>query len=214
MMRRAQKRQAEQLVEQMQQAHEQIKKYIDRNETEAAQTLLIDCQNAAISIGTLIEQAEGEEHPTVTLLEEYCELVYQIHARCAEGERQELENAYTQLQQVLIYISNSLKNDIRHRVEAVFLPYKASMWDSLESVWRAADADPDCDAYVIPIPYCDKNPDGSFRKEHYEADLFPSDVPITRFDAFDFGSHHPDMIFIHNPYDRANYVCLCVPKPS
>lgn len=206
MMRRTQMRQAELLVEQMQQAHEQIKKYIDRDETEAAQTLLIDCQNAAISIGTLVEQTEGEGHPAVTLLEEYCELVYQIHICCAEGERQDFENAYIQLQQKLTCISNSLKNDIMQRVEAVFLPYKASMWDSLESVWRAADADPDCDAYVIPIPYCDKNPDGSFCKEHYEADLFPQDVPITRYDAFDFGNHHPDMIFIHNPYDKANYV--------
>lgn len=206
MMRRAQMRQAEQLVEQLRQAHEQIKKYIGRNETETARKLLETCQNTAISIGTLVEQAEGEHHPTVSLLEEYCELVYQIHARCAEGGTQESENAYTQLQQELIPISNSLKNDIRQSVEAVFLPYKASMWDSLETVWRAADADPDCDAYVIPIPYFDKNPDGSFCKEHYEADLFPQDIPITRYDAFDFGKHHPDMIFIHNPYDKANYV--------
>ena len=27
----------------------------------------------------------------------------------------------------------------------------------LESVWQAADSDPYCDAYVIPIPYYDKN---------------------------------------------------------
>ena len=32
------------------------------------------------------------------------------------------------------------------------------MWDSLESVWQAADADPDCDAYVVPIPYYDTPP--------------------------------------------------------
>lgn len=206
MMRRAQMRQAEQLVEQMQQAHEQIRKYIDGNDTETARELLESCQNAAISIGTLVEQAEGEGHPAVTLLEEYCELVYQIHVRCAEGEKQDPGNVHMLLQEKLVHISDSLKNDIRQKVEAVFLPYKASMWDSLESVWRAADADPECDAYVILIPYFDKNPDGSFCKMHYEADLFPPDVPITRYDAFDFGKHHPDMIFIHNPYDKANYV--------
>ena len=50
------------------------------------------------------------------------------------------------------------KGQIKVWMEAIFLPYKASMWDSLESVWKAADADPECDAYVIPIPYYDKNP--------------------------------------------------------
>ena len=46
------------------------------------------------------------------------------------------------------------------RREVVFLPYKASMWDSLESVWKRYEDDPLVDAYVIPIPYYDKNPDG------------------------------------------------------
>lgn len=90
--------------------------------------------------------------------------------------------------------------------EVVFLPYKASMWDSLESVWQAADADENTDAYVIPIPYYDKNPDGSFREEHYEVDLYPEYVPITRFDEYDFENRRPDMILIHNPYDGFNYV--------
>ena len=36
--------------------------------------LLEDCQNGGITIGTLIEETEGEGHPTVSLLEEYCEL--------------------------------------------------------------------------------------------------------------------------------------------
>ena len=65
------------------------------------------------------------------------------------------------------------------RIEAVFLPYKASMWDSLESVWKAADEDPDCDAYVIPIPYFDRNPDGSFGPMHDERLDYPDNVPVT-----------------------------------
>ena len=80
------------------------------------------------------------------------------------------------------------------------------MWDSLESVWKAADADPNCDAYVIPIPYYDKNPDGSFREMHYEGDRYPDDVPVTKYDEFDFEVHRPDMIYIHNPYDGMNLV--------
>ena len=80
------------------------------------------------------------------------------------------------------------------------------MWDSLESVWKAADEDPQWDAYVIPIPYYDKNPDGSFREMHDERDQYPAYVPITSYETFDFSAHKPDMIFIHNPYDGYNYV--------
>jgi hypothetical protein len=80
------------------------------------------------------------------------------------------------------------------------------MWDSLESVWMAADADPDCDAYVIPIPYYDKKQDGSFGNLHYEGDQYPEYVPITDYHNYNFEERHPDEIYIHNPYDDCNYV--------
>ena len=78
-MRKAQKQQVEELVLQMQEAQDQIKKYIEQQNIPYAMQLLEDCQNGAITIGTLIEKTEGEAHPAVVLLEEYCELVYQIH---------------------------------------------------------------------------------------------------------------------------------------
>ena len=96
-----------------------------------------------------------------------------------------LEEAHKALQealaQTLVLIKDSVQNDIEARTEVVFLPYKASMWDSLESVWKAADEDPNCDAYVIPIPYFDKNPDGSFKEAHYEGDQYPDYVQVTGY---------------------------------
>lgn len=205
-MRKQQKKQLEELLAQMEQAHEQVRKDIEQKNISSAVVLLEDCQNAGISLGTLIEEVEGEGHPTIALLEEYCELTYSLHEELLGGREKSANKIYKPLRQKLVRISNSVKNDIRIRLEVVFLPYKASMWDSLESVWQIAENDPDCDAYVIPIPYYDKNPDGSLGEVHYEADAYPDDVPITRYDEFDFGLHHPDMIFIHNPYDNINYV--------
>ena len=207
-MRKAQKQQAEELLRQVEQAHEQIRKYIEQQQIQLAMELLEDCQNAGISIGTLVEKTEGNAHPMIAILEDYCEVVYQIHETLAENSKNDnsAKKVYKQLKQKWIKVSNSLKNDVKLRIEAVFLPYKASMWDSLESVWQAADADPDCDAYVIPIPYFDKNPDGSFREMHDEAEQYPEEVPITKYDEYDFGKHRPDIIFIHNPYDNLNIV--------
>lgn len=170
-MRRAQKQQAEELLRQMEEAQEQIKKFIEQGRTLSAAELLEECQNGGITIGTLIEKTEGDGHPAVLLLEEYCELAYQFHEKLVNGSDREINSNKISklLRQKLIKVENSLKNDIHVRIEAVFLPYKASMWDSLESVWKAADADEYCDTYVIPIPYYDKNPDGSFQKMHDES---------------------------------------------
>lgn len=205
-MRKYQKMQAEELLIQMEQAHEQIRKDIELGNMSSAISLLKDCQSGGISLGTLIEKTEGERHPTVILLEEYCELVYRLHEGVADGKETSANKIYKPLRQKLIKILNSLKYNVKIRLEAVFLPYKASMWDSMESVWQAAVADPDCDAYVIPIPYFDKNSDGSLGQAYYEADEYPDYVPITKYDEFDFGLHRPDMIYIHNPYDNINFV--------
>ena len=70
------------------------------------------------------------------------------------------QKAYKSLEENLIKAENALKSMATEKV-AVFLPYKASMWDSLESVWRAADADSEWTSLVMPIPYFTKNKDGS-----------------------------------------------------
>ena len=190
-MKKADKKKAEEFAGVMQRAHVMVKKMLEANNRASALELLEQCQNYAISLGQQIESVEGEGFVTVPRLNANA-----VHNR---------------LSKELIKVGNSIRNDIRVRTEAVFLPYKASMWDSLESVWRAADEDPDCDAYVIPIPYYDKNPDGSFRQVHDERDQYPEDVPITNFEEYDFAERRPDMIFIHNPYDDCNYVTSVAP---
>lgn len=171
---------------------------------EALIQLLSDCQDSAISIGETMEKLYGEGTETVSELESYCENLYQMTLVLEKlGQAKELAGVLTK---ELLQIRRLIEKEVPNRIEAVFLPYKASMWDSLESIWRAADADPECDAYVIPIPYYDRDPDGSFREEHYEGLSFPEDVPITRYDEYDLSIRMPDVIFIHNPYDGGNYV--------
>ncbi len=239
-MRKVQKQQLEELAGQMEEAHSQIKKDMEQGNFPSAMGLLEDCQNGGISMGTLIEATEGEGHPTVGLLEEYCELVYRIYGKLEgaltggdgfgldnSGKPENLENGkdsqnqggrdwnagkvHKLLRQKLLKVSNSINNDIKVRKEAVFLPYKASMWDSMESVWKAADADRNCDAYVIPIPYYDRNADGNFGEMHYEGDQYPDYVPVIYYGAYDFGARMPDIIFIHNPYDQYNFVTSVAP---
>lgn len=205
-MRKTQKSQAESFLVLLKEAHEEIRQAVEKKEYDLSMELLGQCQDGAIKLGEMIEGAEGEGFPTISLLESYCEQVYRIYEEIGKGENIDASRGFEILQVELEGIEDSVRNEIRIRKEAVFLPYKASMWDSLESIWQAANDDLDCDAYVIPIPYYDKGEDGSLKEMHYEGDRYPKEVPVLKYDDFDFEAHHPDMIFIHNPYDNANFV--------
>ncbi len=205
-MRTVQKRNILEMIHTLHQAHDEIKRNMESKQYILAQDMLSQCQECAIRIGTEIEKSEGEGFITVSHIEEYCDVLYQVHEELNGRDSVNVNKIYKTLKKYMLKIENSVKHDISVRKEVVFLPYKASMWDSLESVWQAADADQTCDAYVIPIPYYDKNPDGSFRQMHYEGDQYPKKVPITNYKEFDFETHHPDIIYIHNPYDNINLV--------
>lgn len=193
-----------QMVKTMMHANDSIRKAEFENSSSVI-NILCQCQESAIQIGTYLENSDGSYAVLVTALEDYCENIYQM--RISIPDRNQCLKLYEKIREQLIEVYNAITNNMpEDKKEVVFLPYKASMWDSLESVWKAADADQDIDAYVIPIPYYDKNPDGSFREEHYEGNLYPKYVPITRYDEYDFEVNRPEMIFIHMPYDAANYV--------
>lgn len=164
--------------------------------------LLIQQQEAAVRIGEAVEQTEGEGHSVVEALENHCELLWECAQVDSESKR---IVAYRKLRQSYAGLENQIKKDIPEQYEMLFLPYKASMWDSLESIWLAANEDPDCCCYVVSVPYFERDPDGSFKNMKSEAELYPDYVPITDYRDYDL-SRHPDVIFIHNPYDGANRV--------
>lgn len=210
-MRKNQKKQLLDLIELLNQAQEEIKRSIETNRNLALE-LLSQCQEGAVKIGEMIEQIEGEGFQTIPLLEAYCELLYQIYEAVSSGSAINANRVYKQMRKALIQVENSVKYDIKVRMEVVFLPYKASMWDSLESIWQAANAAPDCDAYVVPIPYYDRNLDGSMGVYHYEGNSLPSYVPITHYGSYHLEDRKPDIVYIHNPYDHANFVTSVDPK--
>ncbi len=209
-MRKFVKKQLLDIFRTLYEAHDSVKVLIEKNDTDNAIALLGDCQNTAVQIGDMIDSSEGEGSPVIHFLEEYCETVYQVSVALSENITG--IKARKQLDRSLTAAENSAKNDIKVRLEIVFMPYKASMWDSLESVWKAADEDPDCDAYVVPIPYYDRNPDRSFGTFHYEGSLYLDYVPVVHYDNYDLAARKPDIIYIHNPYDYENYATSIDPR--
>lgn len=193
------------MTELLGQAHEGIVSALCAGNMNTAAALLSDCQDGAIALGTKIEEIK-KTSDVIGVLEQYCETLYILHEKLLKTGIIDTEVFSDTLSENLYAIKESVRKNILERKTVVFLPYKASMWDSLESVWEVAKADPDCDTYVVPIPYYEKKSDGMFGQMYYEGDQYPEYVPITDYHDFNFGMHHPDMIFIHNPYDAYNYV--------
>jgi hypothetical protein len=94
----------------------------------------------------------------------------------------------------------------------VFMPYNASMWDSFHTIWAAAHADPRVEAIVVPIPYADRLPDGSAGAWHVHTNDLPPEVPVTPYTEFDLARTHPEVIYLHNPYDGNNRVTSVAPQ--
>lgn len=210
-MRKAQKQEVLGCVDSLHQAHEEIREALNKNNTALVRNMLSECQDFAVSLGENIERLEGEGHVTVSHLESYCEALFQAYEG-ADNAGINVNKVCKTLKKHLLRVENSVRNDIRVRNEIVFLPYKAAMWDSLESVYLAAKADPDCDAYCVPIPYYEKNPDGSMGKMHYEGLDYPDNIQVIDWQSYQFEERKPDAIFIHNPYDSCNYVTSVHPR--
>lgn len=211
-MRKAQKKIALEFIRILYEAHEQIRNMVERKEMASAMELLEQCQEGAIQLGGFIEQIEGENFSGIRLIEDYCETIYQIHEDIGVNRDKSGKKAYKLLQKQLIQIENSIKYDIKQKIEIVFFPYSASMWDSLESIWMAANEDENCNPIVVPIPYFEKNSDGSFGIMHYDGNKFPDYVPIVPWEQYNLEKEHPEAVYIHNPFDDYNYVTSVHPQ--
>lgn len=213
-MRRAQRQKVFEALESLAQAHKEIKEKLRCKKGTQVQNLLSDCQELAVSLGEYIEGLEGEGHATVKCLESYCETLYEIYTEISglnSGGTNE-GKIYKILRRELIRIENSVKNDIAVTREIVFLPYKASMWDSMESIYLAAKEDENTRAVVVPIAYYEKNPDGSLGRMYYEIDQYPEDVEVVSYEEYRLEKEKPDAVVIHNPYDDCNYVTSVHPQ--
>lgn len=206
-MRKYQKQQIEERMKDLHLLHQEGRDYLSKGRYSSVTDILGRCQEAAIAIGESVERTEGEGTGAVSFLEQYCERLYQVSEQL---EGMTAQTAYEYLEDSLIKSEEAIRH-MPIRKEVVFLPYKASMWDSLESVYLAAREDEQCDAYVVPIPYYDKNADKSLGEMHYEGSEYPDEIEITYYEDYPLEVRRPDAIYIHNPYDNWNSA-TCVPE--
>lgn len=178
----------------------------DEDELCRAKRILKQCLNMKEydRVAEYIEQSAGSAEKDAELMELAAEAYYGL------GEYNKAEkwaNGAMKLLELGDYQqSEALARKKKKRL--VFLPYKVSMWDCMESVWQAAMEDTDnCEVYVAAIPYCDRNADMTAGEWFCEKELFPENVKVQDWQDFTYEklkAMQPDAIFIHNPYDDYN----------
>lgn len=180
-------------------------------DTNIQSEILVKCQEAAIVVGESLEQCQRaydiqavEKLNLVSMLEDFCEAVYQ----CIQESIN--EHKYIKLKSMIQQVSSGMEL-IPKTYRIVFLPYKAAMWDSLESIWRAFAADDYCETTVVPIPYFEANRQTNEWDVHYDGNMYPPDVPVVYFQDYLLGDKKPDVIFMHYPFDNINHVTTMHP---
>jgi len=167
--------------------------------------LYADCQDGAEALISFIDEIKADCRETVRLLEHYYELLYKVSIG---------ENNEACLVEHISKISDCIERESKpHRIEVAFITHKASMSDSIETIYYAAKADPDCDAYWIPVPYCERNASGLSEAAYLEgAEHYDASIDITDWREYDIEARHPDVIFMFSPYDATNVITSIHPN--
>ncbi|MEG0687465.1 MAG: hypothetical protein RR466_02115 [Hungatella sp.] len=202
-MRKMVSRRLEEILTSMQEMQEVV---MITEALEERQILLGECQQAAATIGETIEKQVPDDSSMVPLLEQYCEEAYFMSEEAVVSqERLALLGSLIDRIRVLV-------RELPRTYQVVFMPYKAEMWDSLESVWKACQEDSRCECCVMPLPYYRYEAHEKKWNYCYDGDRFPKEVPITHYQDYSLELMRPELAYIHNPYDQENYITRIQPS--
>ena len=157
------------------------------------QEKLADIQQALIETGNLIEQIKGENTESVKCIEKFCDTLYMVYQGNTYDITGELDN-----------LNSVIENEIITRKEIVIMPYRAADWSYVKNIWEQAEKNPETDVIVAVLPYYYKAYDGSIKEYVNELNDFPEEINAIDICNYNLKLHHPDMIYIQNPFDNEN----------
>lgn len=201
-MRKDHKERILKIIKTMYEAHGAISNFINNNKFELCMNLVVDCQNAVTHIKSAVEPFASENGNVIKQVESYQKVLNQIISN--DVAKLNGNTVKLNLDKRLRALKNAIQNDIKVKLHIVFFPYKASMWTSFESIWKAAVNDSRCEVSVVVIPYCEFDKHLKVQKWVYEGSLFPNYVDVVGYDRYKLDLMKPDIAFIHNGYDEGN----------
>lgn len=187
--------------------------YVNRESIEQCSFVISDLKAGISSIRTTFNESF-----TIETNNKYDSIMTQVEQCLIQIENKKIENVRAnkevrEFRRLLDQLQKELQNEPEVKLEILFIPYKYSMWDSLESIWLAAKDDPRCNAHVMPIPYYDRDENGLLADFHYEIEEYiKNGIPVVSYKDYDYTVIRPDIIYFHNPYDGNNRVTSVAPE--
>ena len=197
-------------------AQKEFMEAIENREFPRCLSKLATMQEEAITFGNAIEQKKGEGTKSVSVIEEYCEALFELYQSISEqGARGdfskvsalEVKSFKKEMKEILTSLENlrvAVQKDFKKQV--IFLPHSAKHFESLRPLVDALLEEEELECKIIPIPYYDKCGDGRLKEIHYEGEDFPKEYEIVDYNCYDFSVELPDCIVINSPYDEFNSV--------
>lgn len=196
---------------------------IEKDAFEDVLTFLPECQQFVVDYGTLVESVKGEENLCTKLvvseLEHFCDALFAIYETLTSVNGVDCDLLAKQvmaLQQAFTKVKQIVWDQIIEKKEILFVTTGAKQWKGFESLYREMVADTENDVYVVPVPVMPKNALGQVLLSNEEIldavkmKEYPKGLKMTSWTVFSLELHHPDIIFIQEPYDGEN-PCLTIP---
>ena len=187
----------------------------------AYQALLAALQETVIAFGELLEKRIGKDTESITLLERYCEMLYQRYQAISslKENREEIKkkeeikkrgegekSGKTEAEKSVLLLKD-LKQTVgkEQKVQIVFLLHRVKDFAGLCPLIDGLRKE-NVDCKIMPVPYYEKAVNGELTEMHYEGADFPEEYPITAYQSYDFAQELPDCIVMNSPYDEFNPV--------
>ena len=86
--------------------------------------------------------------------------------------------------------------------DVLFLPCRASWWDTMEPLYREACNAPGLQPVIMPVPWRRKHTDGTVSENHDESAFFAERMPVVTKESYPLETMCPAVVVTQFPYDN------------
>lgn len=194
--------------------HDNLSSLVENKMINEALQFMASIQEAVVSIGNMIDEADGGCSEVIKEMEDYCEILFSNFERLEELLVQDLckdtlvsfsDECRAALENQRLIIKSKIKEQMAGTYKVVFIPYKFSTWKAMEPMWREYCLRENTEVYVMPVPYLYRNGIGEAEVMNYDGSSYPENIPIVKFSELNLEEMHPDEIIIQSAYDEKNF---------
>ena len=179
-----------------------------KGEKNALELLTDYCRDCILFYSTIYTKEQFEEDSSLSLLPSQgifaARFLEALGDKSSSKKEKKIEKCIGIYEPFDSVIREYLKTEEESKKKIAFIFYQSSEWKSIEPLWNVVDKETDFISIVLPIPYYEKNTDGTLGEYHFERENLPDEINGSYFADVDLAELNPDVIFIFDQMDGGN----------